>query len=370
MKYKEEFDLASSRLDKAIASKNNIKQAIIDKNVEANDVFSTYAENVSSIIAPVDALIEYSQPVSGTYFGASQMIKEIFLPEDMSEVEDMSQGFINLSLITEITLPDSMPNLRNLSACFRGCIMLSSLKIPDDSNNIETLYYAFFSCPNITSVSLPNRLDSLTDMYGIFEYCDNLEQANLPSSMNSLVRMGTAFMSTRVNISLISGYPNLEDIANIFNIHKSITTLKLDNLPKLRVITGLISNCSTVKSVMITSSVPGITVMNMAFYNCSNITSISIYTIKYSSILNVTNSFYNCTSLENLYFHDLPDSDKYTTWKLEDCINLTKESLLNVLNALPSTSVIGRKVSIGETNILKLSEDDIAIATNKGWTLI
>ena len=54
-------------------------------------------------------------------------------------------------------------------------------------------------------------------------------------------------------------------------------------------------------------------------------------------------------------------------------INATRESLVSVLNSLPSTegsTYSNTTVPFGSINISKLTDDDILIATNKGWTLV
>ena len=49
-------------------------------------------------------------------------------------------------------------------------------------------------------------------------------------------------------------------------------------------------------------------------------------------------------------------------------IGLTVDSLVNILNALPNASA-SRVCNLGSTNLAKLTPEQIAIATNKGWTL-
>ena len=48
---------------------------------------------------------------------------------------------------------------------------------------------------------------------------------------------------------------------------------------------------------------------------------------------------------------------------------LTVDSIVGLLNALPQSDK-GYSFQIGEVNIAKLSDEQKAIATNKGWTLI
>lgn len=59
--------------------------------------------------------------------------------------------------------------------------------------------------------------------------------------------------------------------------------------------------------------------------------------------------------------------------RFDDSTVLTHESLLSILNALKDysgdTSGTEWKVTLGNVNLAKLSEDDIAIAEEKGWVL-
>ena len=47
---------------------------------------------------------------------------------------------------------------------------------------------------------------------------------------------------------------------------------------------------------------------------------------------------------------------------------LLKESIIEVLNDLPTVTTTQR-LTLGSTNLAKLTDDEKAIATNKGWTL-
>lgn len=64
----------------------------------------------------------------------------------------------------------------------------------------------------------------------------------------------------------------------------------------------------------------------------------------------------------------LPDYD-LSQIGFSRCSKLTHESLLGLLNALPQATG-SYSFGIGGVNISKLSEDEIAIATDKGWSLV
>ena len=74
-----------------------------------------------------------------------------------------------------------------------------------------------------------------------------------------------------------------------------------------------------------------------------------------------------CTSLQDLTIHNLPNIN-LTNIGLVYCTRLTLSSLQNIVNALPTTTS-GYQCTLGTTNLAKLSDADIQIATDKGWTL-
>lgn len=60
------------------------------------------------------------------------------------------------------------------------------------------------------------------------------------------------------------------------------------------------------------------------------------------------------------------------TLDLRACVSLTHESLINVINNLYDIASIGvqpQRLQLGSTNKAKLTADEIAIATNKGWSV-
>lgn len=78
-------------------------------------------------------------------------------------------------------------------------------------------------------------------------------------------------------------------------------------------------------------------------------------------------TFSSCRSLQDITIHNLPNID-LTNIGFNTCTRLTLQSLQNILNALPVTTS-GYRCTIGTTNLKKLSDADIQIATDKGWTL-
>ena len=55
--------------------------------------------------------------------------------------------------------------------------------------------------------------------------------------------------------------------------------------------------------------------------------------------------------------------------ELSSSSKITHESLLNVINKAADVTASPKTLTLGSTNLAKLSDEEKAIATNKGWTL-
>ena len=78
---------------------------------------------------------------------------------------------------------------------------------------------------------------------------------------------------------------------------------------------------------------------------------------------NISNCFNGCTALT-----DITGRPNFkVSLSLSDCKNLTHDSLIVVINGLQT--VTGQTLTLGSTNLAKLSDAEKKIATDKGWTL-
>lgn len=123
-----------------------------------------------------------------------------------------------------------------------------------------------------------------------------------------------------------------------------------------------------------------VTSMNTMFYNANNL--VSVGELDGSSLANIMNMFYGTKSnftdfggIKDLgkAYNTLYDANtsEYTLG-LSYCPNLTHDSLMNVINGLYDIASAGanpQRLSLGANNLARLTADEIAIATNKGWNV-
>ena len=121
------------------------------------------------------------------------------------------------------------------------------------------------------------------------------------------------------------------------------------------------------------------------YYECSNMLSAPAYIA--SKLIHIPSALSGCSSLTDFGgFIELGkaytrNTNNYTYYKLDvrDCKNLTHESLMNVINNLYDLNLTydvanggtlyTQSLQLGSTNISKLTAEEIAIATSKGWTV-
>lgn len=117
-----------------------------------------------------------------------------------------------------------------------------------------------------------------------------------------------------------------------------------------------------------------VTNMSYMFFtaNCKNIPELDA-----SKVNNIESILMNCFNLENFggllnlgkAYPDASIAEIYALG-LQHSNNLTHDSLMNAINKLYDISNKGTQIiSLGDTNKAKLTAEEIAIATNKGWTV-
>ena len=161
---------------------------------------------------------------------------------------------------------------------------------------------------------------------------------------------------------------NGKDFSNMFYACSSLTTI-----PQLDTSNGtnfgaMFNGCSALTSTLQLSTSNG-TNFNGMFSVCTALTTISLLNMSSMSGTSCINMFYNCTALENVTFEGtIPVRGNMSVFS--SCPNLTVDSLMSFINALTNmNSSVTYTITIGSTNLAKLTEEQIQIATDKRITL-
>lgn len=129
-------------------------------------------------------------------------------------------------------------------------------------------------------------------------------------------------------------------------------------------------SCSKLTSVTFgANQMSGVTRMDNAFYSCSKMVSCDLSAINTSLITNVNQSFYRCTALENLVVgENFLENAFVTNFAISYSTKLTHDSILGILQNL-ATRDNAPTLVLGANNLGKLTEEEKAIATDKGWVI-
>lgn len=259
---------------------------------------------------------------------------------------------------------------------------------------------------NSTFEELSDAFDfsNVTNFTKIFSYCKNLKKvnANLTGSMSkshskqgmflycSALETGASFYAMRVTdmsnmyegCSEMTSCPAYEifECASLGYMFKSCIKMETvggfitvggGDAPFLKSVSGMFYACgSLIKAPKIpTKNVEDFSKM---FYSCDSLTDIPEYDA--SSATNVQNIFLlggqnvtNFGGFKNLKVSWADDAG------LAKCPNLTYESIMNVINGLYDLRGNGdmtpRTLKLHSNSLNKLSDDDKAIATAKGWII-
>lgn len=153
---------------------------------------------------------------------------------------------------------------------------------------------------------------------------------------------------TNVGVYAFSGLSNLTNI----NIPNSVTIIK----------TCAFLDCTSLNNVVIPENVESI--WAQAFRRCGKLTKLTILS---KNITLYNNALLDAYALENVV---LCDGFNGTGLNVSASTKFTAEALVSMFEALADlTGQIAHTLTIGATNLAKLTEEQIAIATNKNWTL-
>ena len=153
---------------------------------------------------------------------------------------------------------------------------------------------------------------------------------------------------------------NVTSMYSMFNDCTSLTTIPLLDTSKVTNMEYIFTQCIALTTIpqLNTSNV---TNMASMFWKCSELTTVPA--LDASKVTNMSGMFSGCTNLKSILMTNIgANLDISASTKFE------RSDLLVILNNL-KTVTSSKTLTMGATNLAKLTEAEKAIATNKGWTL-
>lgn len=296
--------------------------AIANVNVafETEEKIVTITENGTQEVMPSVGKDALSKVVINT---------EIPIKEEQSKnVEIKGNGTISVlpdegKVLNEVSITTNVPQdntLKNLLDATHSCyylfqeysgVSVDDLIQPNDTENVTRMDSMFYNCNNLTTIPQLNT-GKVTKMNSMFYNCSKLPTIPLLNTSN-VTTMSSIF----------------------FGCNDLITISQLD--------TGKVTN------------------MSGAFYNCNDLQTVPA--LDCTNVTNMNSIFVGCSSLKSILMTNIGvnlDISASTLFERSDLL-----VILNNLKTVTSTKTL----KMGATNLAKLTDEDKAIATNKGWTL-
>ena len=252
---------------------------------------------------------------------------------ELINAQDFSDKILNISSggNTLKNLLDATKSCNYLFSNYKG-ISVDDLIQPNDTENVTNTVDMFSECNKLTSIPQLNT-NNVTNMYGMFYNCSKL--TTIPQLNTSKVtNMGNLFY----NCSALESVPqlntsNVTNMDNMFYKCSLLTTVPLFNTSKVKTMSQMFWHCNNLQTV--------------PAFNCSNVT-------------NMNNIFASCSSLKSILMTGMKVSFDISASTLFE-----RADLVTILNNL-ATVTTTKTLKIGATNLAKLTDEDKAIATNKG----
>ena len=283
---------------------------------------------------------------------------------------DVAATGIKLGKSTFREVPDiyDFSNVTDMSYMFSDCSSLQS--IPNlNASNATNMAYMFTGCEKLTSIEQLNT-SNVTEMFWMFNGCSSLQ--SIPQLNTAKVNnMGSMFYECRKLQSIpLLDTSNVKTMYSMFYRCSSLTTIPMLDTSNTTRMSSMFFSCSSLTTIppIDTSKVA---MMDSMFGNCTSLQSLPLLDCGKVSLMSNFFGYFTIPTLTDLGgFKNLDIS--VTSSFLDKAPNLTVESLMNVINNvydLTANGLSGQSLKFGSTNLNKLTEEQIAVATAKGWTL-
>jgi len=236
---------------------------------------------------------------------------------------------------------------------FRCCTSLAAITIPYGVTSIGNS--AFYSCYSLISATISNSVTSLGD--GAFRECFSLTSIIIPNSVTSIGECVLQGCASLRSITIPDGITSIKNSA--FYYCYSLTSIIISNS-----VTSIGANafreCFSLTSLVIPNSVTSIG--NGAFQGCQSLISLTIP----NSLTSIgTNAFQNLYGLLSI---NINNGWIAPAFNVSISTRLSVSSMLDMFNKL-GTAPTTRTITLGSTNLNKLTITERAIATSKGYIL-
>ena len=233
-----------------------------------------------------------------------------------------------------------------------------------DTENVTSMRYTFSNCRTFQHIPQFDT-SNVIDMTGMFKDFTSLQFIESLDTSKVTNMRETFSGCTQLGIYNGSGIPlfdtsNVTDMESMFEHCSSLTTIHQFDTSKVTNMYFMFKDCNQLTTIpqLDTSNV---TIMAGMFSGCTELTTVPA--LNADKVTNMMGMFENCTNLKSILMTNIG-----TDLTIAYSTKFERADLVTILNNLKAVTS-SKKLTMGATNLAKLTEEDKAIATNKGWTL-
>ena len=236
---------------------------------------------------------------------------------------------------------------------------------------------------------IPENIKEGTEIFGVHGSAKvNDNNTKILTSIqirNSSNELGVVRLIEEVPEITLLNFGTYTRAINLFKNCQSLKKAPFIDTSKVSTAYSMFYDCQSLKEIP-KYNTKNFTNCSSIFYNCISLETIPELDFS-SCMLLGSSSFYNCSKLTNLggfinlgkRYTKKTNNDSAYILDLSYCTELTHDSLMNVINNLYDLNLTynvagggklyAQSLALGRTNLAKLTEEEIAIATSKGWNI-
>lgn len=316
---------------------------------------------------------------------------DVIVPEGVTSLHRYI--FDSDTAVTSVTLPTTLTSLGDYA--FYKCTSLTNVKL--NNCNIATIPAHSFAYTAITNFSMPQALTRIEGY--AFRNCTKLQSITFRKNndvsyiniRDNAFEACSALTTVDFETDDILIYPSSYGFAKCVSLGNEAVMKIIDHLYTGAITKACFNDCTGITDVTISKT------GHLMFYGCKNLTHCKILE---GETCIPEGLYQNCTSLTSIELpatiikdisSSLTKGNGYSTYFLNGCSNLesvtvgkdwnmsmnlnattklTVDSMVGIFNNLKDlTGETAKVLTLGSANILKLTDEQRAIATNKNWTL-
>lgn len=287
-------------------------------------------------------------------------------------ISNIFNSCYSLKTITGIsnwTLPSG-----NTGAIFSNCYSLETVDVSNwNTSASKNLASTFNNCYSLKSIDISNwNTSNCTSFASMFANCHNLMSLNLSNiNTSNVTTFATMFVNcySLTTIGNISNWDtkNVVNMSEMFSYCYSLKSLVFDNwdVKKITTISYMMRYCYNLETVSLKNwDLAACTTMTEMFYSDSKLHTVDMTGWKISALTTAPGALFRyCYSLKNCTGAPITLNHSYA-----QCYALTKESAIAIFTNLPTVTT-SRTITIDNYVNSRLTSEEKAIATGKGWTI-